>query len=63
MTTATKPFTPSSTLLLHMIASAEAKFEAAREQAALRKEAREAEQAARWMAAEVAARSRAWWRS
>jgi hypothetical protein len=36
-----KLFTPSSTLLLNMIASAEAKFAGDREQAALRKEARE----------------------
>lgn len=36
-----KSFIPSSYLLLNMIASAEVKFEASREQALLRKEARE----------------------
>lgn len=42
-TTATKPFIPSSSKLNEMIASAEVKFAAAREQALLREEARAAD--------------------
>lgn len=55
-----KPFTPSSNMLLAMIASAEAKFEADREQALLRKEARDME---RYVRAETNAAKARFFRS
>ena len=61
MNATAKPFTPSSQLLLTMIASAEAKFEAAREQAALKLEAQADARAAKAWEAEVAARHRVAW--
>ena len=53
-----KHFTPSSSNLLLQITAAEAKFAAAREQALLRKEARQLDRLERVMAAEAAAKSR-----
>jgi len=58
MNTTHKPFTPSSTLLLSMIASAEAKFAGDREQTLLRKEAREEARSLRAWNAEVEAKRR-----
>lgn len=55
----TKPFTPSSWHLTQQIDAAMAKFDAAREQAALREEARKDERDARAWAAQVEARRRA----
>jgi hypothetical protein len=57
--TATKPFIPSSSTLLAMIARAEAKCDADREQTILRNEAREIERAVRAATAEAVAKSRA----
>lgn len=53
-----KPFIPSSSLLLSMIKAAESKFEADRQQSALRAEARADERAARGWMAEVEAKRR-----
>jgi hypothetical protein len=53
-----KLFTPSSTDLINMIKAAEARFAADREQALLRKEAREDDRVARAWAAEAEAISR-----
>lgn len=52
----TKPFAPSSWNLGKQIEAAMAKFDAAREQAALREDAREDARIARAWGAEVAAR-------
>jgi hypothetical protein len=52
----TKPFIPSPSLLLSMIASAEAKFAADREQATLKAEAQADQRACRAFDAEVRAR-------
>lgn len=57
-----RAFAPSSEALLKMIDSAEAKFEAAREQAALRKEAQASKRAEQAALAEAEQRRRAFWR-
>lgn len=54
----TKLFAPSSALLLTMIKAAEAKFEADREQSALRAEARADERTARMWIAEAESKRR-----
>lgn len=56
-----KPFVPNSRDLLSMIDSATARFDADREQAHLRREAKEEARMARVMEAEAAARRRRYW--
>jgi hypothetical protein len=57
MQTAAKPFIPSSWLLLKMIDRAEAQFDADREQALLREEARKAARLAQALTNEAKAKA------